>query len=306
MAGVDPGRRRERERARGPVSSLPLFPAPSSALLGRLALVRPLVFMDLETTGLDPRHDRILELSLMKVFPPGPDGRVAEPILRTQRLNPGVPIPPGATAVHHISDEDVAACPSFAEVAPELLALLADCDFAGFGVRRFDLPLLVAEFRRAGLAFEIAERHVIDGKDIFHLKEPRTLKAAYAMYCDGELIDAHSAEADMLASRDVIVAQLERYGDLPHGVAELARIGAPAADPDALDSEGRFKWIAGEACINFGKNRGRALRDLASNEDGRGMLGWMLRADFSREVKGIVRAALDGRFPVRDAPAQAP
>jgi DNA polymerase-3 subunit epsilon len=285
------------------MSSLPLFPAPASALLGRLVLLRPLVFMDLETTGLDPRHDRILELSVMKVFPPGPDGLVTEPILRTQRLNPGMPIPPGATAVHHIGDTDVADCPTFAEVAPSLLELFTGCDFAGFGVRRFDLPLLVAEFRRAGLPFEIAERAVIDGKDIFHLKEPRTLKAAYAMYCDGELIDAHSAEADMLASRDVIVAQLERYGDLPHDVAGLAKIGAPQADPDAIDGEGRFKWIAGEACVNFGKNRGRSLRELASHDDGRDMLGWILRADFSEEVKRIVRAALDGRFPVRRPPA---
>lgn len=286
------------------MSSLPLFPVPASALLGRLVLVRPLAFMDLETTGLDPRHDRILELSVMKVFPPGPDGLVPEPVLRTQRLNPGMPIPPGATAVHHIGDDDVAGCPSFAEVAPSLLELFADCDFAGFGVRRFDLPLLVAEFRRAGLTFEIAERNVIDGKDIFHLKEPRTLSAAHVYYCGGELLAAHSAEADMIASRDVLVAQLERYGDLPGDVAALARIGAPQADPDAVDDEGRFKWIAGEACINFGKNRGRSLRELSSNDDGRGMLGWMLRADFSQEVKSIVRAALDGRYPVRpDDPA---
>jgi DNA polymerase-3 subunit epsilon len=210
-----------------------------------------------------------------------------------------MPIPPGATAVHGIGDADVLGKPAFAEIAPAWHAFLADCDFAGFGVRRFDLPLLVAEFRRAGLRFEIAERSVIDGKDIFHFKEPRTLKAAYAVYCDGDLIDAHSAEADMRASRDVLVAQLERYVDLPDDVAALAKIGAPQADPDAIDPEGKFKWIAGEACINFGKNRGRSLRDLSSNEDGRGMLGWILRADFGQEVKSMVRAALDGRYPVR-------
>jgi DNA polymerase-3 subunit epsilon len=308
------------------VSSLPLFPsdvpalralpAPVPALppaepvprtvpgLGRLRLARPLAFIDLETTGLDPRHDRILEISVMKVMPAGPDGLGTAPIVRTQRLNPGMPIPPGATAIHGIDDQAVATAPPFAEVARSWFELLDDCDFAGFGVRRFDLPLLVAEFRRAGLRFETAERSVIDGKDIFHHKEPRTLKAAYAVYCAGELIDAHSAEADMIASRDVLVAQLSYYADLPDDVAALARIGAPQADPDAVDSEGKLKWFAGEACINFGKNRGRSLRDLASNEDGRGMLGWILRADFTQEVKSMVRAALDGRFPVRTIPPQ--
>ena len=304
------------------MSSLPLFPAgfpaledPASASgtngsgatpahvnvpgMGRLRLARPLAFIDLETTGLDPRHDRILEISVMKVLLPGSDGVAPEPIVRTQRLNPGMPIPPGATAVHGISDDDVAGAPTFNEVASTWLALLSDCDFAGFGVRRFDLPLLLCEFRRAGLKFEIADRAVIDGKDIFHHKEPRTLKAAYTFYGAGELVDAHSAEADMRASRDVLVAQLERYADLPDDVASLGRIGAPQADPDAVDGEGKLKWIAGECCINFGKNRGRSLRDLASNEDGRSMLGWILRADFSQEVKSIARAALDGRFPVR-------
>jgi DNA polymerase-3 subunit epsilon len=286
------------------VSSLPLFPVAGG--LGRLVLSRPLAFIDLETTGLDPRHDRILELSVMKVFPPGPDGTVPEPVVRTQRVHPGVPIPPGATAIHGIAEADVAGAPAFAQVARELLDLFADCDFAGFGVRRFDLPLLVAEFRRCGLTFEIAQRHVIDGKDIFHFKEPRTLTAAYSLYCGGALQSAHSAEADMIASRDVLVAQLERYVDLPGDVAELARIGAPAADPDAVDSEGRLKWIAGEACLNFGKNRGRSLRELASTEDGRGMLGWILRADFTQEVKSIARAALDGRFPVRVVTQEGP
>lgn len=270
-----------------------------STSLGRLALTRPLAFLDLETTGVDPRNDRIVEISLMKVFPSAADGTTPEPVVRTRRVNPGMPIPPGATAVHHITDDDVAGEPHFEQLAKSLFDLLADCDFAGFGVRRFDLPLLAAEFRRAGLAFDVATRHVVDGKDIFHLKEPRTLAAAYALYCGGQLESAHSAEADMIASRDVIVAQLERYDDLPHAVEALARVGAPAADPDAVDAEGKLKWIAGEACLNFGKSRGRSLRELSQDPDGRGLLQWILGKDFSPEVKGIVRAALDGRFPVR-------
>ena len=270
-----------------------------SAPAGRLKLERPLVYIDLETTGVDPRSDRIVEISFLKAFPPAADGTTPEPVVKTRRINPGMPIPPGATAVHHISDADVANEPRFEQVAKSLFDLFEGCDFAGFGVRRFDMPLLAAEFRRAGLVFEYQSRNVIDGKDIFHLKEPRTLTAAYALYCGGELKSAHSAEADMLASRDVILGQLDRYDDLPGDVASLAKVGAPEADPDAVDSEGKLKWIDGEACLNFGKGRGKSLRELASTEDGRGLLRWIVGKDFSAEVKSIVRAALDGRFPVR-------
>ncbi len=270
---------------------------------GRLKLERPLVYLDLETTGVDPRNDRIVEVSLMKVFPPGPDGTSPEPVVKTRRVNPGMPVPPGATAIHHITDADVADEPRFEKLAKSLFELCSDCDFAGFGVRRFDLPLLAAEFRRASLTFEYQGRHVIDGKDIFHLKEPRTLTAAYALYCGGELQSAHSAEADMLASRDVILGQLDRYDDLPGDVESLAKVGAPEADPDAVDSEGKLKWIDGEACLNFGKGKGKSLRELTATEDGRGLLRWIVGKDFSAEVKSIVRAALDGRFPLREARA---
>ena len=268
--------------------------------LGRLVLVRPLVFFDLETTGVDPLNDRIVEISLLKMFPAGPDGTAPEPIVRTRRVNPGMPIPPGATAIHGITDADVAAEPPFEKIAKSLHDLLQDCDFAGFGVRQFDLPLLSAEFIRAGLTFDYRARHCIDGKDIFHSRERRDLTAAYALYCGGELKSAHSAEADMLASRDVILGQLERYDDLPSDVAALANVGAPAADPDAFDGEGKLKWIAGDVVINFGKSKGKSLKLLAATEDGRGMLGWILRQDFGNDVKTAVRNALAGRFPTRE------
>jgi len=266
----------------------------------RLVLTRPLVFFDLETTGVDALNDRIVEVSLLKMFPPGPDGTAPEPIVRTRRVNPGMPIPPGATAVHGITDADVAAEPPFEKIARSLFDLLQDCDFAGFGVRKFDLPLLSAEFTRAGLAFDYRTRHCIDGKDIFHSRERRDLTAAYALYCGGELKSAHSAEADMLASRDVILGQLERYDDLPTDVAGLATVGAPAADPDAYDGEGKLKWIGDEVVINFGKSRGKALRALAASEDGRGLLNWILQKDFGADVKTAVRNALAGRFPTRE------
>ena len=282
MAGVDGGGTPDRTRVND----------------RRLVLTRPLVFVDLESTGVDPRNDRIVELSLLKMFPPGESGAVPEPIVRTRRVHPTIPIPPGATQIHGITDADVALEPTFEQVAQGLFDLLKDCDFAGFGVRRYDLPLLAAEFKRAGLRFEYQSRRVIDGKDIFHFKEPRTLSAAYALYCGGQLESAHSAEADMLASRDVLFAQLERYEDLPTDVEGLSAVGAPASDPDAFDGEGKLKWIAGEVVINFGKSRGRSLRELASGD--RGLLEWILRGDFSDEVRGCVRNALAGRFPVRE------
>ena len=264
----------------------------------RLVLERPLVFLDLESTGLDPRNDRIVEISLLKMFPPGPDGSAPEPLVKTRRVNPLMPIPPGASQVHGITDADVAGEPPFEKIAKGLFELLVDCDFAGFGVRRYDLPLLAAEFKRVDLRFEYQSRNVIDGKDIFHHKEPRTLTAAYALYCGGELKSAHSAEADMLASRDVILAQLERYEDLPTDVATLATVGVPASDPDSFDGEGKLKWIGTDVVLNFGKSHGRTLRDLAAAD--RGILEWILRADFSDEVRTCVRNALAGRFPVRE------
>jgi DNA polymerase-3 subunit epsilon len=269
--------------------------------LGRLRLERPVVVFDLETTGVDPRNDRIVEISLMKIVPATESEPAPEPIVKTRRVNPGVPIPAGASAVHGIHDEDVQGEPPFAVFAKSLLDLLEDCDFIGFGLRRFDLPMLECEFKRAGLKFDWRARHVVDAKEIFHSKEPRTLSAAYALYCGGELQSAHSAEADMLATRDVLIGQLERYDDLPRDIASLAKIGAPEADPDAFDGQGKLKWIAGEVVVNFGKSRGKSLRELAAGD--RGMLEWILRGDFEEDVKTCVRNALAGRFPVRGGPA---
>ena len=265
--------------------------------LGRLRLERPVIVLDLETTGVDPRNDRIVEISVMKIFPAGAAGTVPEPEVKTKRVNPGVPIPAGASAVHGIFDADVAAEPTFDRLAKNMLAFLDDADFIGFGLRRFDLPLLEAEFKRAGHKFDWRARHVVDAKEIFHSREPRTLSAAYALYCGGELKSAHSAEADMIATRDVLIGQLERYDDLPAEIALLAKIGAPEADPDAYDGQGKLKWMGDDLVINFGKSRGKSLRELAGND--RGMLEWILRGDFEDDVKTCVRQALAGRFPLR-------
>ncbi len=174
----------------------------------KLNLKRPIVFFDLETTGVDASKDRIVEISMIKVMPDGTEDT------RTRRINPGMPIPAEATAVHGITDADVADEPKFAQVAKSLEEFIRGCDFGGFNSNRFDLPLLVEEFMRAGLSVDLKRRKFIDVQNIFHKKEQRTLVAAYKFYCDKELEDAHSAEADTRATYEVLKAQLDRYDDL--------------------------------------------------------------------------------------------
>ena len=160
----------------------------------KLNLKRPIIFFDLETTGVDTSKDRIVEISMIKIMPDG------EEIVKTRRINPGMPIPPEATAIHGISDADVADQPLFAQVAKSLEQFVRGCDFGGFNSNRFDLPMLVEEFMRAGIDVDFKRRKFIDVQNIFHKKEQRTLVAAYKFYCDKELEGAHSAEADTRAT----------------------------------------------------------------------------------------------------------
>lgn len=174
----------------------------------KLKLNRPIVFFDLETTGTNISSDRIVEISLIKLHP---DGRVLE---KTRRVNPEMHIPESATAIHHITDEDVASEPTFRQIASSLAQLISGCDIAGFNSNRFDIPLLDAEFERAGVDFDLTKSRFIDVQTIYHKKEPRTLVAAYRYYCDKNLEEAHSALADTRATMEVLMAQLERYDDL--------------------------------------------------------------------------------------------
>lgn len=170
----------------------------------KLNLQRPLVFFDLETTGVQITRDRIVEISIVKVHPDG------ERETKTRRINPGIPIPPEATAVHGISDEDVADCPTFAQVARSLYTWLEGCDIAGFNSNRFDVPMLIEEFLRAGVAINFDDRYFVDVQTIFHKMERRTLEAAYKFYCNKTLENAHSAEADTLATVEVLEASTLR------------------------------------------------------------------------------------------------
>ena len=257
-----------------------------------LVLERPLVFFDIESTGTNPYRDRIVEIAVIKVMPDGS----REDVVR--RINPCMPIPAGASAVHGIYDADVADCPTFDVVAHNLYKYLDGCDLAGYNIVKFDVPMLQEEFKRCGLELSMKERKLIDVFNIFCRLYPRNLSAAYKFFCDGNLEDAHSALADTDATVAVLFGQLAKHPELPREMAGLAEFSA-ARDADFVDSEGRLKFSGDEVVINFGKNSGRRLRDLASEDPG--FLRWMLRSDFSDEVKTVIKNALAGEFPTRKA-----
>lgn len=253
--------------------------------LKHIRLERPLVILDLETTGKRVQADRIVEISTLKLMPDGSS------VIRTRRLDPGVPIPPEATAVHGITDADVAHEKSFRQVARSLVVYLEGCDLCGFNIWNFDLKLLAAEFRRAGVPFTTEGRHVIDPCRIFHMREPRTLAAALRFYCGEEHDGAHRAEADVLAALMVLEGQVERYGDLPRSVSELHEA---MGYPDVVDPDGKFVRGEGDAIVfAFGEHAGRLVDEVARTDPG--FLEWMLRKDFSDEAKAVARAALEAR-----------
>ncbi len=248
-----------------------------------LPLDRPLVFFDTETTGTNSRSDRIVEIACVKLHP---DGRRET----WQRLlDPGIPIPSSSTAIHGICDADVAGRPRFANVARELGEFLAGCDLAGYNITGFDLPVLRTEFLRAGVPFEISDRRLVDAQRIFFAREPRHLTAAARFYCQCDHDGAHGALADAEMTLQVLVGELKRYEDLPRSVSELHALFCAGLDQD-LDPEGRFRLVNGEPTVNFGKNRGRSLKDMSREEPG--FFRWILKGDFSQPVKEIARKFL--------------
>jgi len=251
-------------------------------MFSHLTLERPLAFVDLETTGVDPQKDRIIEISVLKFTPP--DKRV----LRTRRLNPGMAIPADATAVHGITDADVEGEANFGDIAPQLLKFLDGCDLCGYNLKRFDLRMLYAEFERAGLVLHLDGRSIIDPMQIFHHYERRDLAAAVRFYLGREHENSHAAEADVQATAKVLAAMLDRYDDLPRSVRDLHdRFG----DPGAVDLGERFSRTEGEIRFRFGKYRGQPLDAVAqSNPD---YLEWMLSQDFGSDTKKVVAKALE-------------
>jgi DNA polymerase III subunit epsilon len=258
-------------------------------MLKNLKLKRPIAFIDVETTGTNPNSDRVVELSILKIHPDGKEE------YKSHRVNPGVPIPTEATAVHHITDADVADLPAFRQYARSVKDFLDGSDIAGFNVIKFDLPCLEAEFARADVEFSRQGRYLVDSMVIYHQREPRDLEAAYRKYCGIEMQNAHIAEEDAKASAAVLDGQLEQYGDLPRDVARLCEICIPEVK-NYVDPEGKFIWVDGEVVCNFGKKyKGHKLRDIAAGDPS--YLSWIAGADFSPETKKIVTKALDGEFP---------
>ena len=263
-------------------------------LAAHLDLTRPLVCVDLEATGVWPGHDRIVQIATASI---APDGRVST---WSSLVNPEQPIPPRVTAIHGITDAMVASAPTFARLVPTVAELLSDCDLTGYNVERFDRRLLAAEFGRAAFEDPMIGARVIDAYTIFVRQEPRSLDAALRFYRVEEgpsTRRAHDARSDVEATVAVLVAQLKNYPDIPKTVDGLHDWLNPI-DPNRIDADGKLVWHDDVATVAFGTQAGTSLADLAASD--RSFLEWVLRKDFSDEVKQICRDALEGRFPVRD------
>jgi DNA polymerase III, epsilon subunit and related 3''-5'' exonucleases len=243
-----------------------------------LNVKNPLVFFDLETTGIDLAKDRIVEICILKVMPGG------KTETKTKRVNPTIPIPAQASAIHGIKDEDVASCPTFREIAKSLAQYVEGCDFAGYNSNKFDLPLLAEEFIRAEIDFDLKKRKFIDVQTIFHKMEQRTLSAAYKFYCNKDLENAHSAEADTIATYEVLMSQLDMYSNLQNDIDFLSEFSAKTRN---VDFAGRIIFNDKDVEVfNFGKHRGRPVVEVLAAEPG--YYAWMMNGDFPLYTKKVL------------------
>lgn len=246
----------------------------------KLNLKNPIVFFDLETTGTNIISDRIVEIALHKVSPNGKEET------KSMRINPEMHIPAEASAVHHIFDEDVKDCPTFKEVAKEIARDIEGCDLGGYNSNRFDIPLLAEELLRAEVDIDLSKRKFVDVQVVFHKMEQRTLSAAYKFYCDKDLADAHEAQADTLATYEVLQAQLDRYPDLQNDIEFLSKF---TTQSNNVDFAGKFVYNdKGDEVFNFGKYKGQKVTDILKNDPG--YYGWMLNSDFSLHTKKVLTA----------------
>jgi len=272
----------------------------------QLNLANPIVFFDLETTGVNISKDRIIEISLLKVAPNGKEEG------KTRRINPGIPIPPEATAIHGISDEDVKDCPTFKEIAKSLAAQIEGCDLAGFNSNRFDIPLLAEEFLRADVDIDLSKRKFVDVQTIFHKMEKRNLAAAYKFYCGRKMEEdfaAHRADQDAEATYRVLLGELEKYSEanqeeaervLPNDMDYLAEF---SKNNDNVDFAGRIVWrpvldangketlddkgqVIKKEYFNFGKYKGCAVDEVLQRDPG--YYSWMIQADFTNNTKQVL------------------
>lgn len=254
-----------------------------------IKISRPLVVLDLETTGTWVEKDRIVEIGMIKL---APDGTRQDYV---QRVNPGMSIPPDVIRIINITDDDLKDAPHFEDVAGKALEFIGASDLAGFNIRRFDLPLLEREFINAGHSFHWRDRIVYDAQKIYHVHEKRDLVAAYQLYCNRELRAAHSALGDAEATMEILAAQIEKYGCEEEGIESLKDVDYERSSR-YFDQERKFCWWNGELYPTFGKyGRKKHIRDIF-NEDPR-YLEWILAADFNEEIKALVGKALGGEFP---------
>ncbi len=243
-----------------------------------LKLKRPLAFFDLETTGLDIAKDRIVEISILKVSPDGKEETY------TRRINPTIPMSKQASEITGITDSDLKDMPTFKEVAPEIVKFLDNCDIAGYNSNKFDIPLLAEEFIRAEVDFDFSKRKIIDVQVIYHKKEQRTLKAAYKFYCDKDLENAHSAEADTYATYEILKKQIERYNDLGDDVNSLSKFSFHTRNVDFV---GRIIYNDNDVPVfNFGKYKGKPVAEVLKKDPG--YYGWMMNADFPLYTKKVL------------------
>lgn len=245
-----------------------------------LKLTRPICFFDLETTGIDVARDRIVEISIFKVYPNGNKES------KTWLVNPTIPIPPQTTAVHGITDEKVANEPTFSVLANQVHNMIKDADLGGFNSDRFDIPLLAEELLRAGVDFDMKNRVSVDVQTVFHKMEERTLSAAYKFYCGQNLENAHSAEADTMATYEILKAQLDRYDNLENDMKSLSEFTTRKKSVDfagfiALNKEG-------QEIFSFGKHKGALVEDVFDKEPG--YFGWIQNADFPLYTKKVLTA----------------
>jgi DNA polymerase III subunit epsilon len=244
----------------------------------QLNLKNPLVFLDLETTGINVNSDRIVEISYLKVLPNGVEET------KTYRINPGIPIPKTSSDVHHITDADVADCPSFKQLGQSIANDIEGCDLAGFNSNRFDIPMLVEEFLRNDIEIDLSKRRFIDVQVIFHKMEQRTLSAAYKFYCGQELEGAHGAEADTRATYEVLKAQLDRYSDLTNEVPALADFSTFHRN---VDFAGKMVYNDKDVEVfNFGKYKDVPVEDVLKKDTG--YYGWMMQGDFALNTKNVL------------------
>jgi DNA polymerase-3 subunit epsilon len=266
-----------------------------AALAERLTLDRPLAFIDLEATGLNPRRARIVDFGVLRLFPDG-----THKVFSTL-VNPGVPIPPQVTAVHGITDDMVKDAPGWASIGPLVAHGLTGSDLVAYSGRGYDLPLLKNEMARHGIPHGLDASRLIDPFQLWTKREPRTLAAYLERFGGIKDTTQHRAGRDVGAMVLGFMGQIDAWPDLPASVRGLHDM---SADPSWIDADGKLAWMGGRPCVNFGESRGEALQDCTP-----GFLRWMLGQDFGDDVKRIVKAAIGGRFPMqepldeRDGPA---